>query len=119
MCWQTELRKEILKDIGIRADWKDITLTRLGERGRKLVFFWPIMMSLGLGIWCKKMLLVQIRGLVAPASSLKMRGELYHKHLCIQLNLNCFTFTNTCDWNLYALYQSPEMKMNFNLSSDL
>ena len=27
MCWQTELRQEILKDIGIQADWKDITLT--------------------------------------------------------------------------------------------
>ena len=30
MCKQTELRKEILKDTGIWADWKDIiTLTML------------------------------------------------------------------------------------------
>ena len=36
-----------------------------------------IMMSLGLGIWCEKMILVQIPGLclVSPSSSLKMRGK--------------------------------------------
>ena len=38
---------------------------------------WPSIMSLGLGVWCEKMLLVQIPGLclVSPSSSLKMRGK--------------------------------------------
>ena len=65
MYWQTDLRKEILKDIGIQG------------RGRKLVFFWPIMMSLGLGIWSKKNTFSSnprtMPGL--NSSSLKMRGE--------------------------------------------
>lgn len=40
----------------------------LSWRGWEFVLFWPILMALGLGIWPKKLLRVQIPGLCPPPS---------------------------------------------------